>query len=733
MTSCKRCGRQLLLGMRYCDGCGLALGPPEPEVKARPRPPAEQRPKPKAEQRARLWPFAARYNTTVIVLGLVALNAALVFPLFWGGYTRDMGSIESSWLTDARFIAENFPHVSWDPLWYMGIPYRLTYPPALPYMMAGLHFLSGLSIATAYRDLTAVFYVWIPVSLFFFVYYVTRRRYPATIAALVYSIAPSFSYVIPDVRNDAASFGYAPWHLIVLLRYGEGPHISSLALSPLAALGLMHAMRRPSLRNIVLASLAMSAVALINVIGLFALAVILLVVIVSEMIVGNGGRKLKTALSCVLLTYGLCAFWYNLSFLRTWLTYGGGESPLGNLAGNLPALLVIAIVALAIPMIFFRGKAERQAALVVGGWLLAFSIITFAWYGMRIMLGPQGNRYMPEMNFGAAMAIGMVIAWAGRKLWQHKVKWAGLGRVAIALVVLVIIVLGSMPFLQVAHTVTRPTPDITSTSEFQVAHWLADHANGQLVYATGSHSFWLNVFTNVPQIRGGADQGATNPWWAQVSYQINKGENGTIAVLWARALSVRYIVVSSPGSADVFQDYSYPSKFEGLLPRVYNASGMSIYEVPLKQPGLVQVIDLTAYNRLLPIRDVMDTDHLSRYVEHVEQSSPVSNYHFVSNDQLEFETDLVGSDQGVLVRMTYDPGWQVYCNDQQVQTRQDLAGFILVEPQSQGHCHFLVKRVPTWDEWLGYGLTALTLVALAVMSIVRYRSSSPKPIPPYRS
>jgi len=666
----------------------------------------------------------SRYATPLIVSGLVILNAALVFPLFLGGNTPYMISIESTFLTDARFIAESLPHVGWNPLWYMGFPFPLFYPPALPYMVTGLHRIADIPVASAYRILTGLSYICIPATLFLFARYLTGRRYPAAIAALIYSLAPSFCYLIPEVRQDAAGFEYLPWRLVVLLRYGEGPHIMALVFTPLAALGLLHAMRRPSLRAILLAALAISAVALTNWIALFALAGILLVVTLSELLVGHGREKLKAALPCAILAYGLCAFWFCLSFIQAGATWSGGGGSMDDLLGNWPALVFIGPPVAVALLLVFGGNAGRQAGFVIGGWLLVFSLIAAGWYLAGIALTPQPNRYLPELNMAVAMALGLLADRGRQWLRQPQVGWARRLGVAYTPALLVSIALVSIPFLRVAHAVTSPQPDVTTTSEYRVAQWLAAHVEGERVYATGSHAFWLNVFTDVPQVRGGADYAATNSWWDHVSYQINTGERGDLAVLWAKALDVRYIVVSYPGSADAYQDYVYPAKFEGLLPRVYDDRGMAIFEVPLARPGLVRVLDLPAYNRLSPIRDVLDDDHLSRYLELVERSSPVSGYHFVNSGHLEFETELDGTDQAVLVRMTYHPGWQVYCNGQRVPIREDLAGFILIEPQRQGQCRFVLQHGPLWDQWLGYALTGLTLVVLVVCGFWRLRSLS---------
>src|SRR5690606_16895338 len=51
---------------------------------------------------------------------ILILAAALVWPLFQAGYLRNWGSIESTFIADARFLTEHWPHPRWQPLWYCG-------------------------------------------------------------------------------------------------------------------------------------------------------------------------------------------------------------------------------------------------------------------------------------------------------------------------------------------------------------------------------------------------------------------------------------------------------------------------------------------------------------------------------------------------------------------------------------------------------------------------------------
>lgn len=40
-----------------------------------------------------------------------------------------MGSIESSFIAEARFLVEQWPHPQWQPLWYAGTRFDYLYPP----------------------------------------------------------------------------------------------------------------------------------------------------------------------------------------------------------------------------------------------------------------------------------------------------------------------------------------------------------------------------------------------------------------------------------------------------------------------------------------------------------------------------------------------------------------------------------------------------------------------------
>ncbi len=659
------------------------------------------------------------------VLGLTVLNVALVAPLFKGGYTPSMGSIEPAFLALERFISENFPHIEWNRLWYFGFPFFLFYTPALHFAVAGIHNLLGSSITSTYRVLTAIFYVCTPASFFLLVRYLTRRNFPAVIASLAYSLMPSFCYLIPAVRTEGGIiyFGYAPWQLIVFLAYGEGPHITSLAFAPLAVIGMIHALRNPSFKNNILAALGISSVALINWVGLFGLVISLVVIVASELLLGNFLEKLKTTLLIIGIVYGLCAFWYNYSFIRAGLGFGvgfGGGGLTKTISNHWWIFIVAILVACAISIRFFLNRPQRQILFIALGWLLPFGGIIFGWYLMGIVLAPEPNRYMPEMNLAAAFIFGLLASWVYDKL--QEIRKDMVLSYGFCFILLIGMGITSLPYLQVAQKITQPIKDITKTSEYLVAKWLENNTlSDEVVFLSGSHSLWLNAFTNVPQLRGGVDFASINPWWDQVKYQMVAGDRGQTSVLLAKAFGIKYIVVSSPGSADHYNDFSFPQKFSGLLQKVYDHEGMAIYQVPLKNARLLLRINLKDYAQLPAIRGAADEQSLSQYIDLLDRSVIISNYKFVNSGRLEFTADLDNSDEAILLRMTYHAGWQAYCNGSPVPIRQDQLGFMLIEPGVKGQCSFVLVHRLLLDQWLGVGLTSLTIVAICI-AFLRARS-----------
>ena len=102
----------------------------------------------------------------LVVVALFALQALLVAPLFTGDFTRYRGSIEAAYISDARFIVDHFPDLSWNQLWYLGFPFEWFYTPLLPALVALLGRLIG-DVPAAYRIVAASGFALGPAALYF--------------------------------------------------------------------------------------------------------------------------------------------------------------------------------------------------------------------------------------------------------------------------------------------------------------------------------------------------------------------------------------------------------------------------------------------------------------------------------------------------------------------------------------------------------------------------------------
>jgi len=651
---------------------------------------------------------ASRTKDIVALLGLLVLNVAVVYPLFQGQYTQYTASVEPVYMAVARFITQHPLYPTWNPLWYGGYPFRIFYTPLLPYTLALIHALSSLSIPAAYRLVTASLYLLAPLTWYTLVLYLTKRRLTAISAALAYSLLPSFVYLIPEVRNVAQGFGYAPWRLLVLMLYGEGPHTCALALTPLAALFFLRALREPKFANYLRAAFFTGLVALINFIALFGLGMILVAILISEMVIGQPSEKLKRGLIFGLLTYGLCAFWFNLSFIKASFSFGTGSQVLDNLVTVWPLLLLLLLLSGGL-FALFSGKTKLQPLFLSLLWLASLGLIVFSWYGFHLAIAPQPKRYMPELEMAFTLLLALAATWIYDSLGSKRS-----GKVYAALFALSLIAfLGvlSLPFLRVAHTITRPRSGIADTFEYQIARWFAEHIEREeRVYVTGNATFWLNLFSDVAQVRGGLDQSATNPWWEHAAYQINTGEDGSLAVLWAKAFNVRYFLVNYPESSDPFDDYAHPQKFEGLLEPVYAKTGNVIFEVPLTPADLVGIVDLAQLRALPSIENALDKDSLQAYIDLVEEGREAF-YTVDSINRVNIYAGL-GGDEAILIRMTYDPGWTASTDGRRLPLRPDPLGFMVIEPGSAGEYDIILEHGRVWDEWLGYSITGLTILGI---------------------
>jgi len=686
--------------MRFCDGCGIL--------------------QPSSLGFRNLMRIVSRHEDFASVAVLFLTTALTIYPLFTGDYTKYWASIEAAYISDSIFISANFPNVGWFPYWYGGLPFHLSYPPLFIYAVSFLHTISGLSVGHSYRVLVAVAYSAAPPALYLIAKFLTKEVLPSFFAALTYSFVPTF---LP---------GLLPSHIVQLTVYGEGPHFFGLALAFFALLQLLRCMTKPTWVRCLTTSILIASVALTNLVAFFALAFLMVIAVATETIYRNDVAILAFLLSGV-IAFGLIAFQYDLEFIQ----YSEHESiptasALSYLILLLPLLMLGAFLVRRYLFRYLAMRANSKGLIFVSLWIVVLGVIVVGYMWFQLQLFPQPKRYVPEFDAGIGLLVGLVLTKVDKALlnWGRAgMEFAFPRKVWVLAAVLVLLVVCVVSLLPLSLTYTVHTSVLSNVPEFQTASWLSEHVTDQRVFATGSVAFWLNVFSDVSQVRGGSDQGATNNWWADVNYQILKGADPGTSVLWAQAWDVKYIVVTFRNASVYNLDYANPHKFDNFLPLRYYIGGYGVYEVPLSHPSLVEAVSVEAVGSLAPITNVLDIRDLAAY-DYLTQVKPGSTaaitYHSPNPDLLEVTVSGATADTAILVKMTFDTRWKAEVNGEPVEIARLGPDFMVAYPNTDGDYQLTLRLQPTEGEAIGLYGTIATIILLIVVSVSRLNARARK-------
>lgn len=425
---------------------------------------------------------ARRIWTTLLLDSLLValLAAALIFPLFQLQYLDNWSSIESTFIGDGRFLAQHWPHPLWQPLWYGGTRFDYIYPPALRYGTATLTRVFSILPARAYHIWTALLYAIGIAGVYLLVRAGTGSRRAAWLgAAATALISPSF-LLMQAYRYDSEHL--VPQRLHVLLKYGEGPHISALGLLAFALAAAFVALRGRRPAALALAALASAAVALTNFYGAVSLAIFFPILVWSVWVTHLDRRVWLRAAAIAALACGLTAFWLVPSYLRITLANLGIVSAKGN-AWSVWVALAAAAAFMVLTLRFARGRKERAWPVFVWGAAAFFSLNVLGghYFGFRV----TGNteRLVPELDL-ALILLGLE---GLRVLWRPRpTPW----RRVLAVAIVLLFCGHARHYVRHAWEIFPSDPAYKDRVEYRITDWIARELPGARVFATGSIRFW---------------------------------------------------------------------------------------------------------------------------------------------------------------------------------------------------------------------------------------------------
>ena len=587
-----------------------------------------------------------------------------------------MGSIEGAYIALARYVVEHPWELRWFPWWYGGIPYQNTYSPLLHLSVAAVASVAGISAPLSYHAVTAAAYCLGPVTLFWMGSRLSGRRLPSLAAAVLYSVFSPSALLTPSVAADMGTF-LGPRRLQALVHYGEGPHITSMFLLPLAIIALDVALRKARPISTLVAAVATMSVVLTNWLGTAALAMAVATYLLAKRDAGSI-RRWAQAAGIGGLSYALASTWIPPSTL--FAVQRNAQFVVGSYEMGIKQWLYLVLLLLVVLTV----RYSLRRALVsefVQFWACFFVLcgslpLTAEWLDIYIL--PQPERYHLEMEMAVCFLAAIVLA----EVWQ---AWRLRGKLITTVVVLLVGAHQVQQYRSYARTLVGPI-DVAGTVEYQVAKWLDENLTGQRVFLSGSLRYWLNAFADNPQFGGGYDHAITNPRLASTSYGITATrENGEDTVLWLKAYGVRAIAVGGPESREVYKDFRDPTKFEGVLPELWRDGDDVIYGVPSRTESPAHVIRYQDLMERAPT-GFSDVAPLLPFVAALENPDlPLVEFVWLSPHEARIVAEL-RREHLITIQVSYHSGWRAWVNGERRRIFRDELGLMVVETKCEGRC-----------------------------------------------
>ncbi|MBI4460530.1 MAG: hypothetical protein HY648_10795 [Acidobacteria bacterium] len=671
-----------------------------------------------------------RFRIAFCMAALFAVNAYICGGLFSAEITRQTGSIEGAFISFSRWLADHWGESGWFPLWVTGTPVRQVYQPVLHFSVAELARLTQWTPQHAYHFLTALTYSLGPVALFWLCYRATRRVGFALLTGTLYSVVSPACFLIPAVRQDAGGLLLAR-RFQSLVQYGEGPHVTALMLLPLVIWLLdeaASARRRAFLPWAFLpwACFALATLALTNWTGTMGLSMAVAAYALSKL----GATKADgpplhwpTLLGIAAIAYLFTSPWLPPSLIRTVLESSSNMETAMPVSGKLLFLLALGCAIGASHFFFQRFRVNRWFR-----FFLYFALISGAiaggdlWFGWRIF--PLAQRFHLEME----MAIVGAVAYAALHTTARPSRW---GR-TVALCLLVVFCAAQVRnYHRYAQELAQEV-DFTATVEYKMAQWFAANMEGQRVFSPGSVSYWMNLYSDVPQFLGCCEQSIRSRAHRVASYFIYSGSGGAsardgeLAALWLKVYGVAAVGVAASGSSQSPQPFRDPKKFDGILPEAWREGESVIYRVPQRRNSLAHVIARSAVVSREPL-DGLDIEPLRPLLAALDDlASPPATLRWLSPNEAEV-TVQIAPGQVIFIQQTYDPGWHAIEKGRDLKIVPDALGLTIMDPgavpERGGELRFRLVYSGGLEDRLARAARVFAVVLLILWTMLAKRGS----------
>lgn len=454
----------------------------------------------------------------------------------------------------ARFWEEGGNLLGDYPYWYLGTtPYRYLTGPILPQVLVFLHrFLPRLSLFEVFFGLIA--FCWLVGSLGVYLLVKELGRGGAKKRIALFG---AFLYL----------FGFlAP----LLFRFSNGLGLISFSFFPYALLFYWRFLKKFSLGRAIGFGLAVAFLMFLDLAIFPSLFLGLAAVFLARGGWEETEEKLKQSFLVLGASFLISTLWYTPGYW--WVSLTGpslaGQGRLAvifQLSKLIPTAVALGVAVFSVKL-FPKRKLLRDFGFY---WLFTFGFLTLIRFLSDFDFWLDWSSYYLELQLGLAIFGGLVLSQSWKK--AKAVVFAG-----------AVLVLGFWGWLLNKDVLGTLQEDVRQTVEYRVGEKLAGMVGPEeTVFLSGTTAFWLNAFFDIPQVRGGVDQGSVHPTWRRAAWEVREGGDSQESLKPLQDLGVSWLVVHTPESEEYYHDFCHPEKFENAdgFKKVGDEKGDRIYKV----------------------------------------------------------------------------------------------------------------------------------------------------------
>ena len=173
----------------------------------------------------------------------------------------------------------------------------------------------------------------------------------------------------------------------------------------------------------------------------------------------------------------------------------------------------------------------------------------------------------------------------------------------------------------------------------------------------------MNAFTATPQVVGCCDQNLlfSAPRIAKYVFGTDDAAGdraAAISIAWLKTLGVRFVAICGPRSDEFYHEIHHPAKFDGVLPKRWQAGDNTIFEIPGQTGSLAHWISPSEVITQMPANGI-EVASLLPYADAVSdpaRSQLSFSWTSTSDALVRSESAPVGN--LLSIQIPYHSGWQ---------------------------------------------------------------------------